>query len=132
MPPCLALRNIRYISRVKWNNPGKGVAPSSTPRCSSYCKRNHRVALDNSRQLYYIYMIICKTIFVVGPKKEKIFQNEEIHEEICVLLRFICLFPSYKRVCFHLVAFVRDVAPDHVNGVLSETLTNSCFNGFQF
>ena len=28
----------RYISRVKWSNPGKGVAPSPTPRCSSYRK----------------------------------------------------------------------------------------------
>ena len=25
-------------SRVKWSNPGKGVAPSSTPQCSSYWK----------------------------------------------------------------------------------------------
>ena len=33
-----------YVSRVKWNNPGKGVAPSPTPRCSSYWKRklSHR------------------------------------------------------------------------------------------
>ena len=22
MPPCLTLRNIRYVSRVKWRNPG--------------------------------------------------------------------------------------------------------------
>ena len=36
IPPCLTLSNIRYISRVKWSNPGKGVAPSPTPRCSSY------------------------------------------------------------------------------------------------
>ena len=35
-PPCLTLSNIRYVSRVKWSNPGKGVAPSPTPRCSSY------------------------------------------------------------------------------------------------
>ena len=34
--PCLALNNIRYVSRRKWSNPGKGVAPSPTPRCSSY------------------------------------------------------------------------------------------------
>ena len=23
MPPCLTLSNIRYVSRVKWSNPGK-------------------------------------------------------------------------------------------------------------
>ena len=35
--PCLTLSNTRYVSRVKWSNQGKkGVAPSSTPQCSSY------------------------------------------------------------------------------------------------
>ena len=38
IPPCLTLSIIRYVSRVMWNNPGKGVAPSTTPRCSSYWK----------------------------------------------------------------------------------------------
>ena len=32
--------------KVKWNNPGKGAAPSPTPWWSSYRKRNLRVALD--------------------------------------------------------------------------------------
>ena len=36
MQPCLTLSIIRYGSRVKWSNPGNGVAPSPTPRCSSY------------------------------------------------------------------------------------------------
>ncbi len=27
MPPCLTLSIIKYGSRVKWSNPGKGVAP---------------------------------------------------------------------------------------------------------
>ena len=31
MPPCLTLSIIRYGSRVKWSNPGKGIAPSPTP-----------------------------------------------------------------------------------------------------
>ena len=31
MTPCLTLSIIRYRSRVKWVNPGKGVAPSHTP-----------------------------------------------------------------------------------------------------
>ena len=38
MPPCLTLGIIRYGSRVKWINPGKEVAPSPTPWCSSYRK----------------------------------------------------------------------------------------------
>ena len=28
IPPCLTLSIIRYVSRVKWSNPGKGVASS--------------------------------------------------------------------------------------------------------
>ena len=35
IPPYLTLSNSRYVSRVKWSNPGKGVAPSPPPRCSS-------------------------------------------------------------------------------------------------
>ena len=41
IPPCLTLSIIRYISRVKWNNQGKGVAPSPTPRCSSCLLYSH-------------------------------------------------------------------------------------------
>ena len=32
IPPCLTLINIRYVSRVKWNNQGKEAASSHTPR----------------------------------------------------------------------------------------------------
>ena len=53
IPPYLTLSNIRYGSRVKWSNPGKGVAPSPTPWCSSYWKGSLWVALDNSGQLYF-------------------------------------------------------------------------------
>ena len=46
MLPCLTLSIIRYISRVKWSNPGKGVASSPTPWCSSYRKGSLWVTLD--------------------------------------------------------------------------------------
>ena len=51
IPPCLTLSIIRYVSRVKWSNPRKGVAPSPTPRCRKerYWKGSLRIALDNSR-----------------------------------------------------------------------------------
>ena len=39
MPPCLTLSILRYGSRVKWSNPGKGVAPFPTPWCSKLSKR---------------------------------------------------------------------------------------------
>ena len=50
---CLTLSIIRYVSRVKWSNPGKGVAPSPTPRCSSYRKGSFRVNLDYGR-IYHL------------------------------------------------------------------------------
>ena len=55
IPPCLTLSNIRYVSRVKWSNPGKGVAPSPTPRCSSYWKGSLLVALDYGCQLTHSF-----------------------------------------------------------------------------
>ena len=58
MPTCLTLSIIRHGSRVKWSNPGKGVAPSPTPWCCSYRKRNLRVTLDNGRQLYLLTDIL--------------------------------------------------------------------------
>ena len=54
IPPCLTLRIIRYISRVKWSNPGKWVAPSPTPQCSSYWKGSFRVVLDYGHQFYLV------------------------------------------------------------------------------
>ena len=53
IPPCLTLSNIKYVSRVKWSNPGKGVAPFPTPQCSSDWKGSLLVTLDYSRQLYF-------------------------------------------------------------------------------
>ena len=58
IPHCLTLSIIRYVSRVKWSNPGKGVAPSPTPRCSSYWKGSFRVAFDYSHQLYLLLLSI--------------------------------------------------------------------------
>ena len=34
MPPYLALVTIKKESKVKWSNPGNGVAPSPIPRCT--------------------------------------------------------------------------------------------------
>ena len=48
MPPCLTLSIIREGSRVKWSNPGNGVAPSPTPQCSSYWKGIFGITLDKS------------------------------------------------------------------------------------
>ena len=58
IPPCLILSNIRYALRVKWSNPGKGLAPSLTPQCSSYWKGSLLVALDYDRQLFLLTFYI--------------------------------------------------------------------------
>ena len=64
MPPCLTFSIIRYRSRVKWSNLGKGVAPFPTPWCSSYRKRSLRVSLDYGRQQLFFLLVLCwLTIF---------------------------------------------------------------------
>ena len=47
-----------YKERVKWSNPGKGVASSSTPWCSSYRKGSLWVTHDY--RYIYIYMCVCE------------------------------------------------------------------------
>ena len=58
MLPCLTLSIIRNISRVKWSNPGNGVAPSPIPHCSSYWKGILLVTLDYVRQLYLLLLFV--------------------------------------------------------------------------
>ena len=59
-----------YVSRIKWSNPGKVVAPSVTPRCSSYWKGSLLVALNYVRWLYlltiyiYIYIYIYMSVYL--------------------------------------------------------------------
>ena len=50
--PCLTLNILRFASRVKWSNPGKGVAPP-TPQCSIYWKGSLLVVLNYGCQLYF-------------------------------------------------------------------------------
>ena len=57
MPPCLTPSIIRYGSRVKWSNPGKGVVPFLTLRCCSYWKGSPRVILDCSLELTFIFVL---------------------------------------------------------------------------
>ena len=60
MLPYLTLSIISYGSRVKWSNPGKGVAPSPTSWCSRYRKGSLRVTLDYHHPtllLLYIYIL---------------------------------------------------------------------------
>ena len=60
---------IRYVSRVKWSNSGKGVAPFPTPRCSSYWKERLGVTLDYGPQLYsYLrgFLVSCFSVLLLN------------------------------------------------------------------
>ena len=61
MPPCLTLSSIRYGSRVKWSNPGKGVAPSPTPWCSKLSKREPSGHPRLWSPTFYLYIYISFT-----------------------------------------------------------------------
>ena len=45
-PSQLNTQHYKVRIKVKWSNPGKGVAPSPTPWCNSYRKGSLRVTLD--------------------------------------------------------------------------------------
>ena len=56
MPPCLT-QHYKVQIKGKWSYPGKGVAPSLTPQCTSSWKGNFLVALTVvSQLLIYIYI----------------------------------------------------------------------------
>ena len=79
IPPCLTLSIIRYVSRVKWSNPKKGVAPSPTPQCSSNWKGSFQVALNCRCQLYLqVWKVRNKTKKKeVNKKSRKKWRKEE-------------------------------------------------------
>ena len=53
----LLLKTQQYKVRIR-SNPGKGVAPSPTPRCSSYWKGRLLVPLYYGRQLYLLLFLV--------------------------------------------------------------------------
>ena len=75
MAICFTLSIIRYVSRVKWSNPGKVVAPSPTLRCSRYWKGNLRIALDYGCQFYLLYCSSTKLALALNNKDRNINQS---------------------------------------------------------
>ena len=91
MPPCLTLSIIMYGSRVKWSNPGKGVAPSPTPWCRSYGKGILWVTLDYSRQLnLHIFLFITK-YFQSDLLTQTWNPNRYYHSGSCLDLRVMAM-----------------------------------------
>ena len=74
---------IRYVSRVKWGNPGKGVVLFPTLQCSSYWKGSLRVALDYSHQKKKFLPWYCHSLFslLLQPRIELSIQekNSSMH-----------------------------------------------------
>ena len=65
MPPCLTLSIIRYRSRVKWINPGKGVVSTPMPWCSSYRKRSQLYLLSTERMNTKMSVLLNACQFIV-------------------------------------------------------------------
>ena len=60
--PLLSTQQYKVGIKGKVSYPGKGVAPSPTPWCSSYWKGSLLVALDYGQQFYFTYMSALKFI----------------------------------------------------------------------
>ena len=56
VPPCLILSIIRYASRVKWSNPGKGITPSQHLGVVAIEKGAFRSPLTKVNYIYNIYI----------------------------------------------------------------------------
>ena len=110
MLPCLTLSIIRQGSRVKWNNPGNGVAPSTTPWCSSYRNGSLRVTLDYGRQLYlhtpkslnFDHENLSKGWRRWKQELKLFFTGKRTRFEIrkCPNFHFINIFRSKRKRCF--------------------------------
>ena len=128
----LTLSIIRYVSRVKWRNPRKGVAPFPTPWCSSYWKGKLWVDLDYSRQLTYIFLYDVALHFL---KQCKLCKQEIITLEICFYVIMYVFMKSIGTVLF-LNVFLRryGVSSNHFCHTkqfisLKRITVTKCFHG---
>ena len=114
MPPCLTLSIIRYGSRVKWSNPGKGVVPFPTPWCSSYRKGSFRVTLDYGRQLDFTNSCGVYTIFLFSLSSNRRFSSlpscsfaMTFSLVICRCLMFLLGWTSRPHFYVHITLLLR-------------------------
>ena len=90
MPPCLTLSIIRYGSRVKWSNPGKGVAPSPTPWCSKLSEREP----SGHPRLWSPTFFIVLCIFMQNHNDIQIKTSEDFFKRIylSLYLKTLCVW----------------------------------------
>ena len=87
IPPCLTLSMIWYVSRVKWTNPGKGVAPSPTPWCKAIKEGTFGSPLTPVANFPYLYIYIYIYIYIYSPTPVGL--SSLANEVIVLLLAFI-------------------------------------------
>ena len=100
IPPCLTFGNIRYGSRVKWSNLGKGVAPFPTHRCSSYWKGafwSPSTTVANFTFLYththmYTYTHVC--VYIYTYMYTHTYSNTHAHTRIYIYIYHHVLPPA--------------------------------------
>ena len=98
--------------KSKWSNPGKGVAPVPSPRCSSYRKRSLRVTLNNGWPTYLLSLIVFhfKTYTYHCVRKKK-------RRDISIL----CVKSMVGSILFNLsVIFVFSLFRVHINNAIME------------
>ena len=104
--PCLTLSNIRYVTRVKWSNPGKGVVPSPTSWYSSYWKGSLLVALDYSRQQQQqLRDLLYTKVGWIGPPK-KTLEKSYISYTIYIYIWGVLIIYGDFRVIYTVVGCV--------------------------
>ena len=115
IPPCLTLSNIRYVSMVKWRNPGKGVASFPALWCSRYWKGSLLVALDYGRQLYFLLILYLKSVKMSRREKTSSIRITAFLAEVWFLSSRVPFWPrqsplflSMLRMFFHLRRHLED------------------------
>ena len=87
------LNTQQYKVCIKWSNPGKGVAPSPTPWCSSNWKGSFLVALDYGRQLYLLTCMLIQT----HPHT-----HTHIYIYIYIYIYLLCAYMFYSYIYIHI------------------------------
>ena len=121
MPPCLTISNIRYVSRVKWSNLGKGVAPSTIPRCSSYWKGRFRVLLDNYGFSMHFLFLYPSMSFNFSLFPSGFFQRLSSTHPFCLCVcvcvwsakTFLSIFSPFPSVLFNIFSLNTSLSPSH-------------------
>ena len=106
IPPCLTLSIIRYGSGVKWSKPGKGVAHSPTPWCSSYRKGAlTKVANFTLLTIYILFckQAVCRRVTKIGKKAYLMRQCKIVTRNYRCLMRF-----ETKSLLFNVSELSRD------------------------